>query len=371
LDLEGIRVEHPTVLKKTPAGNWLVHQCVNCDMMTHAIHTRQGHNKILVNMSLKSDPTIIEHLQRSPDFSKLYKIVLHNRIDNRVGPLDLQSGRYESVQKTLATIQQQLNKFLMTEEAAMEDRIRAFEQQQRDAYAELQSKARRDKNTMISLVLAAEDYDSKLRPSLPLGGAFKTSRNHDADGFEASTESVDEPPRAVHKKVMSELHKRPSFETGKRGQTMSQPNRLGKASKQQHFSTPKSSSSPEGDAMFDLDGIDGDSTQPFYESDDEVEDTDDSMNEDSGIPMIGRPAGRSIYSSSVPITVPAWRKSSTSEASLEEDDDEDNYRGRECMDPEQMAASIKALARSVHTDGSEIFGERPRPRLNTMDMGKL
>ena len=40
-------------------------------------------------------------------------------------------------------------------------------------------------------------------------------------------------------------------------------------------------------------------------------------------------------------------------------------------DPEDMAASIKALARSVHVDGTEMFGDLPRPRLNTLDMGKL
>lgn len=40
-------------------------------------------------------------------------------------------------------------------------------------------------------------------------------------------------------------------------------------------------------------------------------------------------------------------------------------------DPEDMAASIKALARSVHGDGTEIFGDLPRRRLNTMELGKI
>ena len=41
-------------------------------------------------------------------------------------------------------------------------------------------------------------------------------------------------------------------------------------------------------------------------------------------------------------------------------------------DMDNMAASIKALARSVHTgDGTELFGDLPRRRLNTMEIGKV
>lgn len=36
-------------------------------------------------------------------------------------------------------------------------------------------------------------------------------------------------------------------------------------------------------------------------------------------------------------------------------------------DPDQIAASMQALAQSITTDERYIFGERPRPRLNTGD----
>lgn len=207
-------------------SDWLIHQCVNCEMLTHAIRTMQGNNQVLVNMSLKvgqasykecekiipmsllyqlfswkkqlgcflqSDPSIVERLAQTAEYSPLYRIVMTNRVDNspsvqtlglffvmliifqlnkchsnypRLGfqhlnldssrsttpchfvvifadhreivnydhehdhrmffihILGVQSGKYESLQRTLTTIQQQLNKFLIDEESAMEERIR-------------------------------------------------------------------------------------------------------------------------------------------------------------------------------------------------------------------------------------------------------
>ena len=37
---------------------------------------------------------------------------------------------------------------------------------------------------------------------------------------------------------------------------------------------------------------------------------------------------------------------------------------------ENMAASMKALARSVHCDGTEMFGGVPRPRIMGKDPNK-
>ncbi len=39
-------------------------------------------------------------------------------------PPGVKSGKYESIQKTLADVQHQLNKFLIDEEVAMEERVR-------------------------------------------------------------------------------------------------------------------------------------------------------------------------------------------------------------------------------------------------------
>ena len=40
-------------------------------------------------------------------------------------------------------------------------------------------------------------------------------------------------------------------------------------------------------------------------------------------------------------------------------------------DPDQIAANMQALAQSITDNGRYIFGERPRPRLNTGDFTTL
>ena len=43
------------------------------------------------------------------------------------------------------------------------------------------------------------------------------------------------------------------------------------------------------------------------------------------------------------------------------------------LDPESMAASIRALAKSVHGGTSDLFGDLPRPprQLNMADFGNI
>lgn len=38
-------------------------------------------------------------------------------------------------------------------------------------------------------------------------------------------------------------------------------------------------------------------------------------------------------------------------------------------DPDHIAASMQALAQSITNDERYIFGDRPRPRLNTLNSG--
>ena len=73
-------------------------------------------------------------------------------------PTGVASEKYESLQNVLKTVQEQLNAFLIEQEQEMEQRIRRYEEAQRKAYADVQCKARRDKNTLIHLLLSAEQH---------------------------------------------------------------------------------------------------------------------------------------------------------------------------------------------------------------------
>ncbi|XP_013398197.1 uncharacterized protein LOC106164735 isoform X1 [Lingula anatina] len=345
LDLEGISQEHPCLLKKKTVGHWTTYECVNCGLLTHAVNTASRSNRILVNKKLLRDATAIESLMQSPDYSPLYNIVLKGVNDNqhRFTPFGLQSSKYESLQETLTAVQQRLNQYLIQEEAAMEERIRKYQEEQRTQYAKLQSKARRDKNTLISSLLASEAKD--LTESLTEAMVDDSSPENSVEASSLTESSSLEQDTRNQNKVS------PVQQQDKKSQSNYQSHQL----LQRTTSAPvRLQSNRSLDEVFELEGLDDDEDLPaFDESDD---DTDNSMNEDQS-DSSDRDSG--IYSRSIPISVPmAFRTGKFSER-----EEEDVYKT--APDPEHMAASIKALALSVHEDGTEMFGDLPRPRHNT------
>ncbi|XP_050095671.1 uncharacterized protein LOC126577781 [Anopheles aquasalis] len=126
---------------------------------------------------------------------------------------------------------------------------------------------------------------------------------------------------------------------------------------QQHQHT---NSSPDTDCLFDIDGIESDKTPPpdNYSDEDECDYDNATMNnnlEGSGMHIPSFPSyGRqySAMSRSVPISTP--RKMTLFPV---DDDDIDEMT----EDSADIAANIKALARSVH--GDAVFGDLPRPQV--------
>lgn len=347
LDLGGITIAQSVLVRERNVCDWVVHECLNCETLTHATHG----SKVLVNLHLKTEQT---NLESSADYSPLYKIVLHSRGNdnqNRPGTLSLHSGKYDHLQKTLTTIQQQLANFIESEKRAMEERIRAYEEQQKANFANLKNKVSRDKNTLINIVLAVQESSLQDEESdILLDGDGLDSPVSDDRPDEPSPDFSDGPQRQKFFNPITPIVSNPEH---------SQPKNISKKSND--------------DDMFDLEGLDDEfESRPFYISDDDNEDTDDSSINDD-VPYSSRITGHGghsrmtshMYSQSVPISMPQWRPFST-HSSLEEDDER-----APAPDPEDMAASIKALARSVHGDGTEIFGDLPRRRLNTMELGKI
>ncbi|XP_061567129.1 uncharacterized protein akt1s1 isoform X2 [Cololabis saira] len=128
----------------------------------------------------------------------------------------------------------------------------------------------------------------------------------------------------------------------------------------------------EGVFSMDEDSLSRD-CEPFFESDGEEESTDGSLSEDAPPPSsramaVGQPAFMSRHSHpmalarSLPVSVPVWGcKGGRAQG--------DNNSGERvgCADLEHIAASMKALLAPGATDGTEMFGALPRPRLNTGD----
>jgi len=246
----------------------------------------------------------------------------------------------------LSEIQQQLNKFLIDEEAAMENRIREYEASQRAAYAELQSKARRDKNAMMSLVLATEQTRISTAHSGP-PSPIKTTKSK-VNPLLATVPPSASAGRVVAPKVVM---------SGKKKLSSSSSNEDTRARKYPSFDQRLSTSPTNADGVFDFEpGFQEDNNRPFYESDDDEQaDTDDSSVSEDAV-YSKRPKSFD-YSASVPVSVPMWKMAAASKKSFEEEEDEEEFEAP--LDPDSMAASIKALARSVHADGTEMFGELP------------
>ncbi|XP_012707397.2 uncharacterized protein akt1s1 [Fundulus heteroclitus] len=113
--------------------------------------------------------------------------------------------------------------------------------------------------------------------------------------------------------------------------------------------------------------------EPFFESDGEEESTDGSLSEDAPPPPRGMAMGQHAFSHrhahpaalarSLPVSVPVWGCKSSRAAQGE------SHSGERagCADLEHIAASMKALLVPGATDGTEMFGALPRPRLNTGD----
>ncbi|KAA0705740.1 Proline-rich AKT1 substrate 1 40 kDa proline-rich AKT substrate [Triplophysa tibetana] len=111
--------------------------------------------------------------------------------------------------------------------------------------------------------------------------------------------------------------------------------------------------------------------EPFFESDGEEESTDGSLSEEAPPPprgwAMGHLASRSsnpmALARSLPVSVPVWgfRNNRAQQG--------DAHSGERvgCADLDHIAASMKALLVPGATDGTEMFGALPRPRLNTGD----
>ncbi|XP_051572019.1 uncharacterized protein akt1s1 [Myxocyprinus asiaticus] len=111
--------------------------------------------------------------------------------------------------------------------------------------------------------------------------------------------------------------------------------------------------------------------EPFFESDGEEESTDGSLSEEAPPPprglAMGHLASRTSHpmamARSLPVSVPVWgyRNNHAQQG--------DSHSGERvgCADLDHIAASMKALLVPGATDGTEMFGALPRPRLNTGD----
>ncbi|XP_052798253.1 uncharacterized protein LOC128230214 isoform X2 [Mya arenaria] len=313
LDTTGIKQEHGYLVHRRKHGNYMVFRCLNCGLDSYAMHINGS--PIITSAQLKSESLVIDRLQHLDDYSEVFKIVLANKDLPITKMPDPQSVSYEAVQSTLNVIQQQLSDFVIQEEADMENRIRQHEESQREEFQDLQTKLKEEKKRMISLLINSAQFDT-------------VEEKSPRDSSKRSTEARRTPAK---KKTVSRVKSLPP------------------------------TLEPESDTMFGFDGLEN-TDETFYRdssSESDRDGADDVMEQRMSV----RRKPNLTYSSSVPISMPAWNNPSRPDP-LEEEED------LTPSDPSQIAASMQALAQSITDDHRYIFGDRPRPRLNTGDFNR-
>ncbi|XP_077516924.1 proline-rich Akt substrate 40 kDa isoform X2 [Amblyomma americanum] len=311
----GITKRHAFLESVRTVGEWEVHSCLGCQRDVYAQGSSDG--SLLLSAHLEGDADRIEALRASADYSPCFHILLPPLAGSQEGGAGSQGA--EEVEEGVLVrlrVQQLAAQFLQQELEAMEARFRMYQEQQAQALERLRLRTARDRDALCQILLSSQHHSAP--PSRPVAG----------------------------------VKARPVAHTGN-------PKR-------------KPASRPQHDGeVFRLDGFDEDEAA-FPSS--EEEDSDDGVGGggSSSSSALDEPAVRHC-AYSLPVDMPGWRP---------RDDDHEGlwsfgmgfrstsphttrYNTVFAVDHDRIGADIEALARSV-CDGTEMFGDLPRPRLNSM-----
>ncbi|PIK43161.1 putative proline-rich AKT1 substrate 1-like [Apostichopus japonicus] len=235
-----------------------------------------------------------------------------------------------------------------------------YAEEQKALFASLQRRAYRDKNIMIGRILDAEEH--QLEESLT--EAMLDSAESDEETPQRKSSVIRRPiveKSSANNQVVPEItREQPPPQTSQRV-GMVNVQTIEESSRSRDHRVPVKPSTAEPVVLFDLEDFEKDSDKPFFESDDESSTDDNSLNEESPLSL-----NRTQYAASVPISMPVWPKDRFSMENNLHDEEDDRLPMPE---PDRMVESMRALSMSVQ-DGTEMFGDLPRPRLNTGDSSR-
>lgn len=363
LGLGGITTKHQFLVTGRTMGEWTVYSCLGCRNDVYA----EADGRLLVSSTLEHDKKKIESLQQSQGYSACYRIVLpseNSTLAEASAPgVELQV-RNPKVDGTVKAVHEQMSRFLQQEQEIMEERIRAFKEEQHKKFEAMCTRAARDYEVMAALVkrLARQGIPDTMAEA----PTEETSTLLPANGLSTFKSRVSNNQKDVSKIQESQEKTTELYCNIKNMAVKRQSAALTRRTRAGSYQSYLLSESVDASQIFHLDGFDeDDDSGPFPPASSEDEgDTDDSSLNDE--PRVGRERTRSEpqCAFSLPVNMPAWRQS---QAPDDFDEEEEERRALHATDPERIGQDIQALARSVH-DGTEMFGDLPRPRLNTSDL---
>ncbi|XP_011637217.1 uncharacterized protein LOC105427247 isoform X2 [Pogonomyrmex barbatus] len=361
-ELETITKEQPGLMEIRNVGSWIVHRCYNCSMYTHAVHREYGAALVLINNNIVLSSEEINKLKSNPDYSPVFRIVINHSLEDLDDYLQ-QPNKFSvsqlpnTVQMALDALQRQLEEAVQRQTTALEDKIRTFTAEQYQLLEQFRERAHNEHRLLSKLVCRGDETNRvtnniETPPTTP--DSFKSTLTTSA------TDSVTPKSNIIinDTKIPSPNIK---HETITKSSSKSITNNEILRKKDPLYICTKESATFDTEALFPFEGMEDTdaANQQLLWSSEEGSDTDDSS-QNEGIHMLkSQRDGHSTLAKSLPVTVPVF-PSIVRRAIQDQDDDQ---LPSDPLDPHNIRASIKALAKSVH--GDTVFGDLPRPRFST------
>uniref|UniRef100_A0A1Y1K116 Uncharacterized protein n=1 Tax=Photinus pyralis TaxID=7054 RepID=A0A1Y1K116_PHOPY len=334
--LRRINKEHSGLVASRNVGNWIVHQCLNCDVQTHAIHRDRGAACVLISTKLLNS-ALITTVRNSELYSNVFHILISPEKENN---FDEHHDRLPpDVELALSGLKQRVTEFISSEATATEDRIRVYTEQQYAALDKFRERAQME-HKILSRVIMEKRYqpmnlsENFIIPSSP--------NSRLSDTVPVLTANINSPSDNAKTKLITKMKTNSNRITARQ---MSTPVGYGK--------------SIDSEGLFQLEEMEDPYPYTVIENDSD-NDVDSSKTDGAQIPRSKNQ--QCSIAKSLPVTIPTFMSQIRNRIVEEEHDDEYVLQDNEDH-PSDIAASIKALAKSVH--GDTVFGDLPRPRFST------
>ncbi|XP_034933592.1 myb-like protein O [Chelonus insularis] len=398
---EIMKRQHPLIYEKV-VDNWTISRCINCLMYTHALNKRYEtknhmndddnpsddndyHNyKLLINNTMilptdNSDNNVeyYKKLKLNVNYSKIYKIIVDKKFNNSNNNSDNDDDddddnideEYKILSKkklsdtlnsTISHLQLQYEMGYQNMKKKIDEKIKKFVAEQYEFLDEFKERGYREycllaKKVCNSDLLKIEDV------SVTDGDINKLEKF--GIGSTEVVSTVDQAfVKADHSILSPKINKISSFEGIEQNTSSSEVLRLTPkeidnktvGQKELKKKEKKNLKNHEDEVIFPFEGMDD--SDNIEISEDEIDTDDSGQDEGIHIPR-GQRGGHPTLAKSLPVSVPNF-----SFGRLIQDQNEDQL-SMDPRDPNNIRASIKALAKSVH--GDTVFGDLPRPRFST------
>ncbi|KAK5650305.1 hypothetical protein RI129_001334 [Pyrocoelia pectoralis] len=334
--LRRINKEHSGLVASRNVGNWIIHQCLNCDVQTHAIHRDRGAACVLISTKLLNS-TVITTIRNSELYSNIFHILISPEKENNF------EKHYErlppDVELALGGLKQRVTEFVSSEAIATEDRIRVFTEQQYAALDRFRERAQKEHKILSRVIIEKRHQPTNLSENFTIPSSPNSRL---IDSVPVLTANLNSPSDNTKTKLITKMKTNSNRISARQ---MSTPVAYGK--------------SIDSEGLFQLEEMEDPYSSSVTECNDS--DNDDSSKTDAAH-MPRNKSQQSNIAKSLPVTIPAFMSQLRNRIVEEEHDEEFVFQDKPDH-PSDIAASIKALAKSVH--GDTVFGDLPRPRFST------